>query len=108
MGSNGRDISISSNVLKHMEVDRLKAIPPVSGKPTTSIIDEEEMHATVDGHLLSHFVGEVAEVDSDDEFGLGSLFELKASRRKSKSSSSKKSRKPSKRAKLSKTPIVSQ
>ena len=80
----------------------------VSCKPATSIIDEEEMHATVDGHLLDHLVGEVAEVDSDDESGLSSLFELKASGRKSKSSSCKRNKKSFKRAKVSKIPIVSQ
>ena len=61
MGSNVRDISISSNALRHMEFDRLKATPRVSSKSTTSLIDEDEMHATVDRHLLSHFVGEVTE-----------------------------------------------
>ena len=107
MGSNERDISFSYNALKHMEFDRLKATPSVLSKSTTSIIDEDEMHATTDGHLLSHLVGEVAEVDSDDDSGLSSLFELKATGRKSKSTSSRKNRLPPKRAKLSKSTIVS-
>ena len=108
IGSNVRDISFSSNALKHMEFDRLKATHRVLSKPTIPTIDEEEMHATIDGHLLSHFVGEVAEIDSDDESGLGSLFELKASGRKSKASSCKYNKRSSKRANVSKTPIVSQ
>ena len=107
MGSNVKEVSFSSNALKHMEFDRLKATPTVLSKFDTSLGDEEEMHATSDGHLLSHLVGEVAEVDSDDDSGLGSLFELKASRRKSKLSSEN-GRTPSKKAKLSKSPIVSQ
>ena len=49
----------------------------------------------------------MSEEDIDD-VGLGSLFELKASGRKSKSSSYRKGSKSSKKAKLSKSPIVSQ
>ena len=108
MADSEREISFSSNALRHMVFDRLKATPPVSSKIDTSLIIEEEMHATTDGHLLSHLVGEVAEVDSDDDSRLSSLFELTASGRISKASSSKKSFKASKKAKLSKSPIVSQ
>ena len=59
------------------------------------------LHATVDGQLLSHLVGEVSEVDFDDT-GLASMYELKASGQKSKSQRSRKI------SCVSKYPIVSQ
>ena len=85
-----------------MEFDRLTVIPKASMIEST-YMDEEEANATSDGHLLSHQIGELSEVGLDDD-GLCSLYELKASGRKSKSTSSKVSRK---RAKLSKSPFVS-
>jgi hypothetical protein len=75
-----------------MEFDRLMVIPKVSTVLDSTYVDEEEAIATSDGQLLSNLVGEVSEVDLDDD-DLYSLYELKASRRKSKSSSNKKSRK---------------
>jgi hypothetical protein len=75
-----------------MEFDRLMVIPKVSTVLDSTYVDEEEAIATSDGQLLSNLVGEVSEVDLDDD-DLYSLYELKAPRRKSKSSSNKKSRK---------------
>jgi hypothetical protein len=49
------------------------------------------VNATTDGQILSHLVGEVLEVDLDED-RLYSLYELKAFGRKSKSSSNEKPR----------------
>ena len=106
LGKNEKDISISTNALKHLEYDRLKVTPRVSSKSYVSCTDEEELHATSDGQLLSHLVGAVSDVGLD-ELGLRSLIELTASGRKSKTARSKKDSKSHKRAKCSKSPIVS-
>ena len=53
--------------------------------------------------LLSHLIGDLSEVGLDED-GLSSLYELTATGRKSKSASNMVSRK---RAKFSKSPIVS-
>ena len=103
LGSSSSHIVVSTRVLRHMEFDRLTVITKASTVLDTPYLDEEEANATADGQLLSHLVGEVSEVGLDED-GLGSLFELKASGRKSKSSSIKKSWK---RSKLSKSPIFS-
>ena len=105
MGRNENEISISSNALKHMEIDRLKVSPKCSSKVSTTQLDDEEAEATYDGQLLSHLVGEISEVGLE-ETDLGSVYDLKASGRKSKSTSSKKNKAPRKKAKISKSPIV--
>ena len=87
-----------------MEFDRLTVIPKVSSGLTSTYVDEEEAIATSDGQLFTHLIGEVLEGGLDDD-GLSSLYELKASSRKSKSNSNKLSQK---RAKSSKSPTVSQ
>jgi hypothetical protein len=89
-----------------MEVDRLMVILKDSAFSCTSYDDEEEAIATTDGQLLSHLIGEVSDVIMD-EARLSSLYELKASGRKSGSCSSKKGKKPMKRAKVSLHSIVS-
>jgi hypothetical protein len=87
-----------------MEVDRLTVIPKDSAFSCTSYDDDddEEAIATSDGQLLSHLIGEVSDVIMD-EAKLSSLYELKASGRKS----SKHGKKPKKRAKVSPHIIVS-
>jgi hypothetical protein len=50
---NDKDISISSNVLKHVEIDRLTVIPKVSTLSHTTYLDDEEAIAISDGQLLS-------------------------------------------------------
>ena len=105
IGKNQKEISISTNALKHLEYDRLKVTPRVSRKSYSSHTDEEELHATSDGQLLSHLVGEVSDVGVDEP-GLSSLIELTASGRKSKATRSKKDSKSHKRAKCPKSPIV--
>jgi len=89
-----------------VEIDHLKVSPKFLSKPMTALLDDEEADATYDGQLLSHLVGEVSEVDLD-ETRLGSIYDLTASSRKSKSTSLKKGKKPAKRAKISKNPNVS-
>ena len=102
-GSCKKQVDVSTNVLRHMEFDRLTVIPKASTKLTATYEDEEEAIATSDGQLFSHLIGEVLEGGLDDD-GLNSLYELKASCRKSKSTTNKASRK---RAKSSKSPTVS-
>jgi hypothetical protein len=104
LGSSENEISVSTRVLKHMEFDRLTVIPKASTTLDSTYLDEEEAISTSDGQLLSHLVGEVSEVGLDED-DLYSLYELKASRRKTKSSSNKK---PWKRSTISKSPIASQ
>ena len=65
-----------------MEFDRLTVIPKVSTVLTATYLDGEEANATSDGQFLSHFIGEVSEVGLDEDT-LSSLYELKATGRKS-------------------------
>jgi hypothetical protein len=102
MGSNKSEIDVSTRIFRNMELDRLTVIPKALIVLETTYLDEEEANVTTDGQLLSHLVGEVSKVGLDDD-ELYSLYELKASGQKSKSSS-KKQRKLSK---FSKSPIVS-
>ena len=102
-GSDKPQVEVSTNVLRHMEFDRLTVIPKASTVLTATYEDEEEANATSDGQLLSHLVGDVSEVGLDED-GLSSLYELTATGRKSKSASNKASRR---RAKFSISPIVS-
>jgi hypothetical protein len=106
LGKNEKDISISTNALKHLEYERLKVTPRVSSESFASHTDEEELHATSDGQLLTHLVGAVSDVGLDEP-GLSSLIELTTSGRKSKTARSKKYGKTHKRAKCSKSTIVS-
>jgi hypothetical protein len=75
-----------------MEYDRSNVIPKVSNVSESSLLDEEEVNDTTDGQLLSSLERVVLEVGFD-ETGLGSLYKLRASGRKSKSSLEKKTRK---------------
>ena len=104
LGNSKFQVNVSTNVLRHMEFDRLTVIPKVSTKLSATYVDEEEAIVTSDGQLLSHLIGEVLEGGLDDD-GLISLYELKASGQKSKSKTNKSSRKW---AKLSKSPTISQ
>jgi hypothetical protein len=88
LGRSSSDIAVSTSVLKHMEYDRLTVAPKVSAVSDISLIDDEEANATMDGQLLSSLVGVVLE-----ETELCSLYDLRASGRKSKTSAEKRSRK---------------
>jgi hypothetical protein len=76
-----------------LEYERLTIIPKVSIAAETTLLEEEEDET--DGHLLSSLVGSILEVDLEQP-GLSSFYDLKASRRNSKSSAEKKNRKGSK------------
>jgi hypothetical protein len=90
LGSRSSDIAVSANVLRHLEYERLTVIPKVSTAAETTPLEDEEDET--DGHLLSSLVGSISEVDLEQP-GLSSFYDLKASRRNSKSSAEKKSRK---------------
>ena len=106
LGSSGSKVKVAVKVLKHVEVDRLSLVPKGNIHPTISELDDDEDEAAHDGHLLAHIVGCVSEVGLN-ETRLGSLCELKASTCKSKSHFNKKINTPSKRARVTKSPIVS-
>jgi hypothetical protein len=106
IGSSEKEIIVSSNVLRRMEVDRLTVTPKISTFSNTTYVDEEDANAATDGQLLSQLIGEVSDMIFN-EAGLSSLYELKASGRKSGSCSSKRGKKPKKRAKVSPSAIVS-
>jgi hypothetical protein len=93
LGSHSRDIAVSANVFRYLEYEHLTVIPKVlTGAETTLLEDEED---ETDGHLLSSLVGSISEVDLEQP-GLSSFYDLKASRRNSKSSAEKKNRKGNK------------
>ena len=102
LGNSQSQVHVSTNVLRHMEFDRLTVIPKVSTELSSTYDDEDEAIATSYGQLFSHLIGEVLDGGLDDD-GLSSLYDLKASGRKSKSSANK----SRKRTKLSKAPTVS-
>jgi hypothetical protein len=102
LGRHSSDISVSANVLRHLEYERLTVIPKVSTRAETILLEEEEDET--DGHLLSSLVGSISEFDLEQP-GLSSFYDLKASRRNSKSSAEKKNRRGSK---VQKTRKVSQ
>jgi hypothetical protein len=97
MGRHSDEISVSANVLRHLECDHLM----VTSKVSTGL--EEEADVVSDDQLLSALVGSITEVDLQQS-GLSSLYDLKASRRSCKSSAEKKSRQ---NGKANKSEIVS-
>ena len=106
LGRNEKEVLISANALRHIEVDRTRVTPNMLSRPIASSLDEDEATDNVNGQLLSHLVGEVSEVGLD-ETGLGSIYDLQASCRKSKNASAKKNQRSSKLTKPSKSPKVS-
>jgi hypothetical protein len=88
LGKNVSEVNLSAKVLRHMEYDLLTADPKLRNVVDNTELDEEEANATLDGQLLSSLVGVVSEIDLN-EGTLGSLYELKASGRKSKKSPKK-------------------
>jgi hypothetical protein len=87
-----------------MEYDRLTVCPKLHNIVENTELDEEEAIATMDGQLLSSLVGVVSEIDLNETMP-GSLYDMCASGRKSKSISSSRA---SKRGRVPKTKIVSQ
>ena len=108
MGSNFNSIAVSTKALRHLEYDRLIVTSKVSCKSFTPHPDEEELQDTLDVQLLANLVGEFTEGGLDEAMQ-SSLYDLRASHRKSKANSSKKNNKisPRKKAKISTSPIVS-
>nr|XP_051230168.1 uncharacterized protein LOC127348110 [Lolium perenne] len=104
LGNTSDEISVSANVLRQMELDRLTVVSNVSTGPETSIIADDEEDDILDGQLLSGIIGNILEVDLEHS-ELSSVYDLKASARGSRSSPGKKSRRYCKR---SKSKIVSQ
>jgi hypothetical protein len=88
LGQNPDDISVSANILKHLEHERLTVAPKVSTGLETPILEEEEVDVISDGQLLSALVGSISEVDLKQS-GLDSFYDLKASCQNSKSSAEK-------------------
>ena len=108
LGNSATKVTVTTNALRHLEYDRLTVTPKRSAKSLTLQEDEEELNDTIDVQLLSHLVGDVSEGGLEEAM-LSSLYDLKASDRKSKADSNKKKNKtPRKKAKLSTPPIVSQ
>jgi hypothetical protein len=103
LGKNVDEVCLSANVLRRMEYDRLTVRPKPQNVAMNAESDEEEANATMDGQLLSSLVGVVSEVDFDETMP-GSLYDLCASGRKSKSTSFR----ASKRGRIPKSKIVSQ
>jgi hypothetical protein len=64
--SNKKDISISSNVLRHMEFERLTVISKVSTLSHTTYLDDEEVISTIDYQLLSHLISKVLAIIMDE------------------------------------------
>jgi hypothetical protein len=69
-------------------------IPKASMGVEKPNLEEEEGDVISDGHFLSALVGSISEVDLEHS-GLHSFYDLKASRRNSKSSAKKKSKRRS-------------
>jgi hypothetical protein len=78
-----------------MEVDHLTVTPKVSTFSNTTYVNDEEASNSFDAQLLSQLIREVSDIISDED-RLSSLYELKASGRKSRSCLSKKGKMPKK------------
>jgi hypothetical protein len=96
LGKNEKEIMVSTNALKYIEFDHVKVTPKFPSKSNTTHLDEEELHARVEGQLLSHLVGEVSEVGLDEAM-LSFMHDVKASSWKSKSNSVKNNKRPCKK-----------
>jgi hypothetical protein len=66
IGSNEKDISISSNVLRHMEFECLTIISKVSTLSHTTYLDEAEAISTIDYQLLSNMISKVSAIVMDE------------------------------------------
>jgi hypothetical protein len=72
LGNNLAEINLSTNVLRHMEFDRLKVSPKLHDVVDDTDVDEEEANATMDGQLISNLVGIISEGDLNEAM-LGSM-----------------------------------
>jgi hypothetical protein len=78
LGNTSDEISVSANVLRQTELDRLTVVPNVSTGLETSVIDDDEEDDILDGQLLSAIIGNISEVDLEHS-ELSSVYDLKAS-----------------------------
>jgi hypothetical protein len=49
LGRNVREISVSTNILRHMEFDRMTVTPKLQDVVDATELDKEEANATTDG-----------------------------------------------------------
>jgi hypothetical protein len=98
LGTTSDEISVSANVLRQTELDRLTVVPNDSTVLESSVIDDDEEDDILDGQLLSAIIGNISEVDLEHS-ELSSVYDLNASTRGSRSSAGKKSRRYSKGSK---------
>jgi hypothetical protein len=78
LGRNAKEIVVSTNVLKHVEIDKLKVSPKVMPKDVFNNSDDENADAIHDGQLLSHLVGgNIRGGFGRGYVGIGSLDDLK-------------------------------
>ncbi|XP_071677192.1 uncharacterized protein [Lolium perenne] len=96
LGFRSDEISVSANVLRQTELDRLTVAPNVSTGPETTVIDDADDDDILDGQILSAIIGNISEVDLEHA-ELSS--DLQASERGSRSSAGKKSRRYGKNSK---------
>jgi hypothetical protein len=73
LGRRPEDISVSANVLRHLEHERISLVPKASTGLETPILEEEEVDVISDGHLVLALVGSILEVDLEQP-GLDSFF----------------------------------
>jgi hypothetical protein len=88
LGRHPDDILDSANVLRNLEHERLTVTPKASTRLETPILEEEEADVISDGRLLCALVGSISEVELEQS-GLDYFYDIKASRRNSKSSTEK-------------------
>ena len=91
MGSSSKEIIVSSNALKRIEVDKVKVQPKNKRADTNlnpfDLSDEEDPEN--ENRLLSHLIKDITDVDLDDlDLGMR-ICDLKVTGRKSKSSAKK-------------------
>ena len=91
MSSSSKEISVSSNALKRIEVDKVKVQPKNKKADTVlnpfDLSDEEDLEN--ENKLLSHLIKDITNVDLDDpDLGMR-ICDLKVTGRKSKSTAKK-------------------
>jgi hypothetical protein len=91
LGTRPDEVSVSANVLRQTELDRLTVVPNDSTGLETPVDDDDGADDILDGQLLSSIIGSLTEVDLEHS-ELSSIYDLKASARGSRSSAGKKSR----------------
>jgi hypothetical protein len=64
LGRHPEDISVSANVLMHLEYEHITVMPKGSTGFETPILEEDEVDVISDGLLLSALVGSISEVDN--------------------------------------------